>query len=69
MWNHPIVQREFLGTLRRRRAAAAIIATAVAFSALVLLGWPSDAQVDLSGVRRRKSSGCSATACWPPCCC
>ena len=31
MWNHPIVQREFLGTLRRRRAAAAIIATAVAF--------------------------------------
>ena len=54
MWNHPIVQREFLGTLRRRRAAAAIIATAVAFSALVLLGWPSDAQVDLSGAPAQK---------------
>jgi ABC-type transport system involved in multi-copper enzyme maturation permease subunit len=54
MWNHPIVQREFLGTLRRRRASAAIIATAVAFSALVLLGWPSDAQVDLSGEPAQK---------------
>lgn len=54
MWNHPILQREFIGTLRRRRAAAALIATAVAFSALVLLGWPSDAQVDLTGAPAQK---------------
>jgi len=54
MWNHPIVRREFLGTLRRRRAAAVIIATALVLSSLVLLGWPSDAQVDLSGAPARK---------------
>jgi len=54
MWNHPIVQREFIGTLRQRRAAAALIATALAFSALVLLGWPSDAQVDLTGAPAQK---------------
>jgi len=54
MWNHPIVQREFIGTLRRRRAAAALVATAVVFSALVLLGWPSDARVDLSGAPAQK---------------
>lgn len=54
MWNHPILQREFIGTLRRRRAAAAVIAAALAFSALVLLGWPSDAQVDLTGAPAHK---------------
>lgn len=54
MWNHPIVRREFLGTLRRRRATAAIIAAALLFSGLVLLGWPTDAQVDLSGAPAQK---------------
>lgn len=54
MWNHPIVRREFLGTLRRRRATAAIIAAALLCSALVLLGWPTDAQVDLSGAPAQK---------------
>lgn len=54
MPSHPIVQREFIGTMRCHRAAASVIVAAVAFSALVLLGWPSDAQVDLSGAPAQK---------------
>ncbi len=54
MFRHPIIQREFIGTMRCRRAAAAILLTAWGFSSLVLLGWPTDAQVDLSGAPAQK---------------
>ncbi len=49
MWNNPIVQRELVGTLRTRKAAVALVATAVLFATLVALRWPTDARVDLSG--------------------
>jgi len=54
MLNHPIIRREFIGTLRRRRAMMAILGTAVAFVVLVVLRWPSDARVDLSGAQSRQ---------------
>jgi ABC-type transport system involved in multi-copper enzyme maturation permease subunit len=54
MLNHPIVRREFIGTLRKRRAVVAIVGTAVAFVALVVLRWPTDARVDLSGAQSRQ---------------
>jgi len=54
MLNNPIVRREFMGTLRRRRAMVAIVGTAVAFVVLVMLRWPTDARVDLSGAQSRQ---------------
>ena len=54
MLSNPIVQREFIGTLRKRKAAAAIIIVAVAFAALVVLRWPTDAKVDLSGAQSQE---------------
>ena len=54
MLNNPIVRREFVGTLRRRRAMVAIVGTAVAFVVLVVLRWPTDARVDLSGAQSRQ---------------
>ncbi len=54
MLNNPIVQREFFGTLRRPRAMLAIGAVAVAFATLVVLRWPSDARVDLSGAQAQE---------------
>ena len=44
-----LIQREFLGILRTKQAFAAILAMTAAFSLLVLVRWPSDARVDLSG--------------------
>jgi ABC-type transport system involved in multi-copper enzyme maturation permease subunit len=44
-----LIQREFLGILRTKQAFAAIVFLTAAFSLLVLLRWPSDARVDLSG--------------------
>jgi len=54
MLNNPIARREFLGTLRRRRATVAMVATAVLFTVLVVLRWPTDAHVDLSGAQSRQ---------------
>lgn len=46
---NPLIQREFLGILRTRQAFAAILVFTAAFSLLVLVRWPTDARVDLSG--------------------
>ena len=52
--NHPILQRELISFLRTRRALALQLGLAFAFSLLVILHWPTDAQVDLSGARSRE---------------
>lgn len=44
-----LIQREFLGILRTKQAFAALLVLTATFSTLVLVRWPSDAQVDLSG--------------------
>lgn len=46
---NPVVQREFFGILRSPKAFAVLAALTVAFSVAVLMRWPSDATVDLSG--------------------
>lgn len=50
---NPIVKRELVGVLRTRRAAALQIALCVAMTVLVVLRWPSHAQVDLTGQQAR----------------
>ena len=47
--NNPVIQREFYGILRSPKAFAMLLALTVAFSIAVLIRWPSDASVDLSG--------------------
>ena len=47
------IQREFFGILRTGRALAVLVTLSIAFSAMVLLRWPSDAVVDLSGTQAR----------------
>ena len=51
--NNPLIQREFFGILRTRRAVAVLVTLSIAFSVMVLLRWPSDAVVDLSGAQAR----------------
>ena len=46
---NPVIQREFFGILRSPRAFVTLLALTVAFSVAVLMRWPSDASVDLSG--------------------
>ncbi|MDP6554242.1 MAG: ABC transporter permease subunit [Pirellulaceae bacterium] len=46
---NPVIQREFFGILRSPKAFAALLTLTVAFSMAVLMRWPSDAKVDLSG--------------------
>jgi ABC-type transport system involved in multi-copper enzyme maturation permease subunit len=46
---NPIVERELIGMLRTRKAMAMQVGTAFVFALLVLLRWPSEAQVALSG--------------------
>lgn len=46
---HPIIHRELLGTLRTRRALMVQVLLAAALATLVLLRWPSDARVDITG--------------------
>jgi ABC-type transport system involved in multi-copper enzyme maturation permease subunit len=51
--SHPIVQRELISFLRTRRAIALQLGLAAVFAIIVVLHWPTDAQVDLSGARSR----------------
>src|SRR5579863_1758730 len=51
--NNPIIQRELIGILRSRRALAAQIIPAFLFAALVIVRWPTDARVDLTGSQSR----------------
>jgi ABC-type transport system involved in multi-copper enzyme maturation permease subunit len=48
---NPVVRREFVGIIRSPRAFATLIVLTAAFSLAVLLRWPADATVDLSGTR------------------
>ncbi len=47
--NNPVIQRELIGALRSRKALAMQVGPAVIFALLVILRWPSQAQVDLTG--------------------
>ncbi len=49
-----IVQRELMGTLRTVRALVLLVAVAIAFSVLVIIRWPSDATVELSGAQAQQ---------------
>ena len=46
---NPVIQREFFGILRSPKAFAMLLVLTVAFSVAVLMRWPTDASVDLSG--------------------
>jgi ABC-type transport system involved in multi-copper enzyme maturation permease subunit len=46
---NPVIQREFFGILRSPKAFAMLLVLTVVFSIAVLMRWPSDASVDLSG--------------------
>jgi hypothetical protein len=45
----PILRRELVSILRTRKAFALQAAMAVLFTGLIVLRWPSDARVDLTG--------------------
>ncbi len=47
----PILRRELVAILRTRKAFALQLGVAVCFVALIALRWPTDARVDLSGIR------------------
>ncbi|KAA5541854.1 ABC transporter permease subunit [Roseiconus nitratireducens] len=46
---NPVIRREFFGILRSPKALAVLVALTAVFSAAVLMYWPADASVDLSG--------------------
>lgn len=50
-----IIERELLGLLRNRRTLFILVATAVAFAAVVILKWPSSGVSDLSGRQARET--------------
>jgi ABC-type transport system involved in multi-copper enzyme maturation permease subunit len=51
---NPIIERELIGMLRTRKALALQVCVALAFALLVVLSWPTDALVDLSGSQSRQ---------------
>ncbi len=51
---NPIIERELIGTLRTRKALALQVTVAMAFALLVVVSWPTDALVDLSGSQSRQ---------------
>lgn len=51
---NPILQRELVGILRTQKALVLQVSVATFFAALVLLRWPTDALVDLSGTQSRQ---------------
>ena len=51
---HPVIQREFFGILRSRKAIAMLVTLAVAISLVVLLRWPTDGIVDALGKRSQQ---------------
>jgi ABC-type transport system involved in multi-copper enzyme maturation permease subunit len=48
---NPVIRREFIGILRSPRAFGMLSCLTLVFSVSVLMRWPSDAAVDLSGVQ------------------
>lgn len=49
-----ILRRELVGLLRTRRAVAVQLSLALAFALLILLRWPTEARVGLSGAQARQ---------------
>jgi ABC-type transport system involved in multi-copper enzyme maturation permease subunit len=49
-----IVERELVGALRTRKAAAMLVVTASVCSLLVLLRWPTEGQADFAGAQARQ---------------
>lgn len=52
--NNPVIHREFIGILRTRKALVTLLVLTAAFSLIVLLRWPTDGRVDLSGARSQQ---------------
>jgi ABC-type transport system involved in multi-copper enzyme maturation permease subunit len=52
--NNPIVERELIGLLRTRKALALQVSLALVLGLLVVLRWPSEGRVELSGDRPRE---------------
>ena len=52
--NNPIIVRELAGILRTHKAAYLQVGVAVLFAVMVLLRWPTDAQVDVSGAQAQR---------------
>ena len=52
--SQPILRRELLSVLRSRRALAIVIVLTFFFSMIVMLRWPTDGQVEISGVRSQQ---------------
>lgn len=52
--NNPVLQRELVGILRTRKALTLQVCVGALFAVLVLLRWPTDAIVDLSGAQSRQ---------------
>lgn len=52
--SHPILRRELLSVLRTRRALAIVVVLTFCFSMIVMLRWPTDGQVDISGARSQQ---------------
>ena len=50
-YSNPIIERELITTLRKPRSLAMQLAPAVVLALLILMRWPTDSQVGLSGLR------------------
>ena len=48
---NPLIQREFIGILRSPRAFGILMLLSFTFAAVILLRWPTDSTVDLSGTQ------------------
>jgi ABC-type transport system involved in multi-copper enzyme maturation permease subunit len=51
---NPIVERELIGTLRTRKALAFLVLMAAVFAVLVVMRWPTDSRVGLSGAQSQQ---------------
>ena len=50
----PILKRELRSVLQTRRALAIVIVLSLSFSMIVMLRWPTDGQVEISGARSQQ---------------
>ena len=48
---NPLTQRELIGLMRTRKAMIVVVSFAVAITLLVVLRWPGEARIELSGAR------------------
>ncbi len=51
---NPIIERELIRVLRTPQALAIQLGLAISFALLVIIAWPTESQVDLSGARARQ---------------